>query len=172
MYRVRNLLPDTVVSSLYFSLVHPYILYAIISWYGAPSYLSNKVKIYQKRAVRIAKSLDFNGHTLDSFVNMKLLPVDSLFSYRIAVHMFCTINFPGLDSNLLEKLVSLQSQHNYPTRNGKNFVIPRCRRETTKRCLHISGVRVWSSIPAEVKECNNYKQFKIKMKNFLICNIT
>ena len=165
--RLCNLVPNNVMWSLYYSLVHPYIIYSINTYFNASDYITNKIKILQKKTVRVVNGLCYNEHTSSSFLAMNLLPIDSLFKYSISIYIYRTFKIPNYDRDLHEKLITLQDQHQYPTRNNFNLVIPRYRKEKSKRSLFYSGVKVWNSIPTEIKQLD-FKPFKNRVKTLYL----
>ena len=82
--------------------------------------------------------------------------------------MYRTLNDNSHDANLKIKLTSLQDVHSYRTRNNQNLVIPRFRKETTKRCIYFQGVDMWNSIPTVIRDTTTYGSFKAKMKSMLL----
>ena len=71
--KISSFVPRRVLVSLYYSLVQPYISYALEARYGAPAYLTNKIVVLQKRAIRCICSLGYNEHTQPHFENMRVL---------------------------------------------------------------------------------------------------
>ena len=48
IFRIKDFLPKIVLKSLYYTLIHPFIIYALEAWFHAPNYLTNQIKILQK----------------------------------------------------------------------------------------------------------------------------
>ena len=168
IYKLQDHLPMEILCSLYYSLVHPYIIYALIAWYNSPKYNRNKIIILQKRAVRAVNSLYYNDHTAPYFKHLKLLPLDFQYKFDVARYMYRTLKHNSYDVNLLQRLVVLQDIHSYGTRSNDNLPIPRYKKENTKRCLHFQGVNIWNSIPPEIKESGTFREFKTKMMSLLV----
>ena len=122
---------------LCYSLVHPYVIYTLIAWYNSPKYIVTKIIISQKRAVN---SLHCNDHTAPYFIHLKLLPLDLQYKFDVARYMYRTLKHNSYDVNLLQRLVVLQDIYSYGTRSNDNLLIPRYKKENTKRCLHFHPV--------------------------------
>ena len=95
--RVKFTFPSEIMLPLYFSIIHPYIMYAIEFWYAAPSYLSNRILVLQKKSVRIVYNLPYNDHTRNYFALSGLLTLPYLYKRSILLYMFKTLKF-GYDS--------------------------------------------------------------------------
>jgi len=160
LYRLRDFVPKFVLRALYFTLINPYFLYALEVWFHAPNYLSDQMLVLQKRAIRIVNGLQYNDHTRDHFINMRLLPLTSQFEYSVLVYMYRTINEPDFDHVLRGRLLTSDSVHNYPTRTSSKFVIPRITREKSRQSLHYAGVVLYNSLPdsLKTKELNPFKR--------------
>ena len=53
LYKLRNLCPDSVLVSLYFSLIHSHISYGLLVWGTADDNVKDQIIKLQKRAIRI-----------------------------------------------------------------------------------------------------------------------
>lgn len=168
LFKLRSFVPETVLVSLYHTLISPYISYAIEAWYSTPKYVSNKINILQKRAVRCIKFLNNYEHTIEHFMNLKVLPLDSLYRFKIAIYMYRTINLVNYDANLLSGLVSFQDQHAYFTRNRSEYPLPLLRLQKSRASVHFVGVKIWNGLPSEVRDSRTIYSFKSKLKNLLM----
>jgi len=168
--RLREFVPKFIMQSLYYTLINPYILYAIEVWFHAPNYLSDQIKIIQKKAMRIVNNLQNYEHTKDHFINMRILPIDLQFDYCILVYVFRTITEPYFDCELHGKLVTSENIHNYPTRTASRFLIPRITREKTRHSLHYAGVVRYNALPDHLKNCN-LKTFKCGLRELLLSRL-
>jgi len=167
IYRIRDFVPEFVLRALYYSLINPYILYALEVWFNAPDYLSDRIKILQKKAIRIVNNLEYNEHTTEHFRNMNLLPLDIQFKYNILVYMHRAINEPNFDASLGNKLIVAGSVHNYPTRFAHVFLTPSINRERTRLSLHYSGVVLYNDLSDSLKN-KNIGPFKYALKRLLL----
>jgi hypothetical protein len=52
------------------------MFYAIEAWFNAPNYLTDKVVVLQKKAIRSVKGLQYNAHTEFHFTELKILKVE------------------------------------------------------------------------------------------------
>ena len=66
-YKVRYLVPENLMLTLYYSLVYPYLLYSISIWGGTyPSHLEPLI-IVLKRVIRLITNQDYLAHSSPLF---------------------------------------------------------------------------------------------------------
>ena len=71
--KVKKIFPSEIMLTLYFSLIHPYIMYLLEFWYSAPAHISSRINILQKKSIRIVYNLPFNAHTFFFFIYILIL---------------------------------------------------------------------------------------------------
>ena len=114
-----------IMYALYYSLIHPYMNYALEVWYCAPAYQRNKITVLQKKSVRCINKLEYNAHTAEAFRDMRLPKLDEMFDCAIAVYMYKVLNIENFDAELSHSLIRADAVHNYSTRQADKFVLPR-----------------------------------------------
>ena len=103
--KIRYFVPNTVMKMLYYTMIHPYVTYSLEAWYNAPLYISNKISILQKRAVRSYNSLSYRDHTANSFKAMKLLKPSEQFRQQIGLYIYTRqLSIPNYDNSLMQSL--------------------------------------------------------------------
>lgn len=167
--KINSFVPSNILTSLYYTLVHPYLCYALEAWYHAPSYVTNRVDVLQKRAVRCVNKLPFHEHTGEYFRRMNLLRLNDLFKYSMAVYIFKTININEYDPRLSGVLRSFQGIHDHTTRHNYNYILPIYNRVTSQAAVEFSSVKIWNNIPIIIRSVTNLISFKKHFKTF-ICN--
>ena len=63
LYKVNSFLPETILKTLYTSLIHPYLSYGIEAWHGTYQNNTSKIFVLQKKAIRAINNLAYNEHT-------------------------------------------------------------------------------------------------------------
>ena len=81
MRTAKNLLDKRSLTSLYYSLIHSHLIYAIQVWSSCNNDSMNTLFKLQKRAIRIIHSLPYNGHTESYFKQSKILPLPKLIHF-------------------------------------------------------------------------------------------
>ena len=103
LYKLRLSYPVNVPNFLYYVFAQPHMLYGMELWFGAPAYLSGEIEVLQKRAVRCVNLLNAGAHTQSSFQQMKLLTIQNLYKFKVAIYMFKTINLDNFDRDLYNR---------------------------------------------------------------------
>ena len=88
IYKVKPLLNESTLLTLYYSFVYPYLYYGIIAWGTTYESYLKSVKVAQKRVIRVIASAGRNDHTEPLFKKYKLLNVYKLYVYNCAFFMF------------------------------------------------------------------------------------
>ena len=166
---LRYSFPTKILKTLYMSLVVPYISYCNIIWGSAFNTVLNPVIILQKKCLRTITKSPFLAHTKPLFKTSKLLTIKQLFDLNCAKFMFKIFNTEQYPIYKL-KLLECQVNHDYNTRNSALLRPPFERLKRFMNSFFNNGIRVWNSLSDFVKYSKKMKEFKIKMKNWLLYN--
>ena len=78
---VKNILTQKALKSLYYSLIHCHLVYAVPIWSICNQRLKKELFVKQKIAIRIIQGLKYNDHTGPSFKSLKILPLPELIEF-------------------------------------------------------------------------------------------
>lgn len=158
LYQVSRYAETPVLTTLYYSLIYPYLIYGNIVWGGtAMTHLDSLIKL-QKKAIRLITGSHYLAHTSDLFRQTRILPLQKINTYLIAIHMYKLhragqLSFPT---------------HDYNTRYRGNTTPIFQRLTLTQRCISYRGPVIWNSIPFQLKSCNTLSRFKFGLKDYLL----
>lgn len=129
----------------------------IAVWGQSAKALIKRVFILQKRVVRYTTGLKPLGSCRDSFKQLKILTVYSLYIQQTILHVI----------NKCKCMVNKQI-HSYDTRNNNDF----------HKCVHnlelhtskpsVAGCIFYNKLPNSIKQIDNKNQFIKELKNLLI----
>ena len=160
MFKLKNLkMPNCVLKQVYYSLIYPYLNYNICSYAGTYDTHLYRLKILQKRAIRILSNAPFLAHTDILFQANKILKFDDIYKLNIGLVMYENRNATRFLRN-----------HSYNTRNRSDLLPDRARLTITENYLGVIGPNVWNNIPPEIQEAPSRDSFKHKYKNLLLLN--
>ena len=167
--KLKHLVPQFVLHTLYNSLIAPHINYGILLW----GQMTNKILKLQKRAVRTIVKQKYNAHTDPIFRKLQILKVDDL-------KRMCELKFyhkyvnNSLPEYFLTNFISTNNDvHNRLTRNSDKLVVPVHRRQCFRSGLRFTIVKtVNESSDNVISKCSTHSlnSFSKYVKNKYINN--
>jgi hypothetical protein len=167
--KLKNVFPQTILLQLYYALVHSLLIYGNIIWASTyPSYLQ-KLKVLQNRAVRAVSGSHYRDSISPIYAKLKILKIEDLHYYEIAKFMykFNRLETPSAFKNYFTKTSNISNKSTRQT-STNNLYIPRYRTNKLQRCIKYQGVKVWNSVPTELKNLALNYSFNRQLKEFLI----
>ncbi len=163
--RLKSVFPNEILRTLYCSLILPYLSYGNTSQ-------SNlyKIKVLQKKVIRIIAKCHFRAHTAPLFKQYNLLCI-----HDINIYQQCMFMYKHSTNQLPHHLVSTfkinSNFHQYQTRSSSLFHLPRHRTAAFQHSLLWSGPCNWNNLPAYVTSCRNTAAFQRKLKAHIVQNL-
>ena len=163
LYRIKDFMPSYVLKTFYDAHVLPHLRYCSPIWCSTyPTHLLPLFRL-QKKIIRIITNSDYFEHTQPLFKNNKLLKLFDINKIEIAIYMHKLQHNPHNITN-----ITLQPQHNYPTRTRDNLNIPAHNLTVYQHSLSYLGPKTWNAVPPQLKTIQSIYTFKRKLKNHLI----
>ena len=125
--QAKKLLPINCLRTLYYSMIHPYLLYGILAWGNIKPSSIKRTVILQKRAMRYISKTSYNSHTEPLFKKMEILKLNDLYDYQVILFMHTYVNnqlpisFDGIFK------YNRDFRENRETRQSNLFHCARCR---------------------------------------------
>ena len=168
LYKLNHSLPSDILKILYNSLILPYLSYGIESWYGAPRYMTNKIFILQKKAIRAVHGLPYSSHTNNHFKTDKILKLQDLYKLNLCSQLFFYLT--SSQNNTVASRFQLHSDiHYHNTRHRNNLVLPHYHRSKSQLSFSFQSIKEWNNIPDEIKQSETGRLFKSKLKDHYCC---
>lgn len=142
--------------ALYHAQVGSKISYGICFWGG--SSMAPDILLCQKKVLRIIKNVPSTYSCRNLFKDYNILTVTSLFIFELCVYVF--LNKAKFRQNFMI--------HHFNTRQRSDFHIPTYNLSITKNAPNILGIKLFNSLPADLKNINNLLRFKKELKKFLV----
>ena len=162
---VKNVLPQSAMKTLYYSIFHSHLTYGIVIW-GSSLLASVKKKLFlkQKRAIRIIANVKYNEHTHDLFRKFNILKIDEIIQLEQAKLMYRSVtgNLPKPLMNFFEP-----NSTKYDTRQRRDPKFRKCNYKPLYDSFMVKAPRLWSTLPKEIKESKNIHVFTKYMKKYL-----
>ena len=150
----------------YHSLTLSHLQHCTFFW--ANSYYSHllKIRILQKKAIRIISNTDSLAHSSKLFLSLKLL---NLMTSWISIrHIYVQIKlYNKLPSVIPHMFFTNENIHSHNTRNKNGYIIPSVRINCTKFTVRYAGPILWNSFPQQLRQLTSESLFKKKLKSSL-----
>ena len=78
--KLQHIFPKHILITIYNSLIHSYLIYGLLVW----GFKSRRVKILQKKAIRVVANRAYNSHTTPIFKELGILKINDLYQYYIS----------------------------------------------------------------------------------------
>jgi hypothetical protein len=161
MNRIKNFVTTPALKMLYYAMVHSHIAYCLNVYSCANSTTMNKLKIMQKKAIRIVCNANYLDHTGPLFKQQKILPLEELIKLSALkfMHKYTHGKLP-LSFNEMW-ITNRQRNPNIELRNADNYYVPPHHYATTKRFPFFSFPRIWN----EADQIKNNPSINVFLKN-------
>ena len=114
------------------------IQYCILLW--ANSYYSHlhKLRLLQKKAIRIISNTDYRTHSSKLFLKLNLLKLDDIMTFQLGTFMYKLKN-NKLPSMIPHMFITNENIHSHNTRNKEGYLIPSVRTNCRKLTVSYAG---------------------------------
>ena len=169
-YKIRHYAPRDTLTILYHAVFAPFLSYGVSVWgLTHPSFL-DPVSILQKTVLRIIVFSEKTASSAPIFDSLQILKLHDIITYQITSFVFeCLHNLAPL--YFYGYFTSIERMHNIGTRQSIRGDLFALRCNTTQyglRSVHYSGVRLWNSLPLEIRNSNSLSSFRNKLKKHLL----
>lgn len=162
--KLKHLLSNKILLTLYYTLIFPHLSYCIIVWGGAAQSVLHKLDILQKRAIRIVNGSQYLSHTSPIFKKYNVLRCVDLYTYNCGIFMFkCKNNaLPSICSEYVVKKSNEISFYNF--RTHEEFKTPLSRTTVRMKSFKCTGPTIWNSLSNDIIESSSLNSFKIALR--------
>ena len=165
--KLKFFIPEHILYSLYYTLVLPYINYAILIWGNTCITYLEKIHKLQKWAMRSISNSHYRSHSRALFYKYGMLHVFDTYKLEVAVfiYKFFVKELPKSFDNFFVKRSDI---HNYHTRNSNKYNQTRNKKVFTDKSIKTSGPLLWNSLTENLKLANSTNHFRNKYKQHVI----
>ena len=157
--RVKYLLSINALLSLYYTMIHPYLLYCNVVWGGASLTALKKLTVLQKRGIRVITYSEYRAPSSPLFKQLRILKLHDI--YKLQIYMFMYKAKYSLMPESCSQFVRLNSvASRYDFRTDNEFVIAKYRSEIRKRCISVIGPDLWNSLKDSLKNLSSLSILK------------
>ena len=158
---IRHYVPISILLQLYYTLIYPYLTYAVTTWGNTyPTTLKPLITLH-KKAIQLIRFSEFRAHTSPLFAHLKILKFSDLIFLNNALLMY-DFHENNLSSVFHDFFTPVSSVHKYNTRlaSKDSYYISKVRTNYGKFNIRFVGAKVWNSIDESFKSkrCNQFKK--------------
>jgi len=164
LYKLNKFLPPDIMQTLYYNLIHPYLLYGIEVWFSTYNCLQQKIVTLQKRACRAINSLPYNSHTSEHFKRMGILKVEDLYKLQISTYIYRTLHVDGHDPELHDLLPQKLNIHSHNTRHNDNIQLPLYVKSKSQQSMQYFGAKTFNDLSPSIRNSQSVSVFKSSLK--------
>ena len=144
--KLKNVLPSSVLLTIYNSLILPQLTYGILVW----GYKSNCIFKLQKMALRAMTSSKYNAHTNPLFKKMHLLKVGDIHTVQ-QLKFFYKLTQNNLPTYFNSFLIRRQHNiHEHLTRNRHMLVTEKVHHKFAEKCIRYSVFKTVNDTPTQI----------------------
>ena len=114
--RLKNIIPISVLRTLYNTIILPKFHYCILSW----GFRMGRLKLLHKRAVRVMSGSRYNAHTDPLFKKLHLVKLSDLFTLNV-YKMYYKLRHVSLPTNVANMFKDFSRIHEHETRQALNL---------------------------------------------------
>jgi len=126
----------------------------------------NRIRIMQKKAIRLIKNANYNDHTAPIRKELSLLSIDDVINLELAKYMY-KYTYDILPCELRKFLTKSNEIHSHDTRHGNTIAIKR-KFAPLDHSFLVKAPNFWNKIKRDKKEIRNMKRFLAIIKKDMI----
>lgn len=160
--KTRHILNYKSLYTLYCTLVLPYLTYCAEVWGNTYKSTLHTICVMQKRAIRIVHNVGYHEHTNVLFLKSRALKFRDLVDCKTAQFLYKAKH--NLLPGRIQKMFG-EREGGYNLRGRGKLKQPFARTTLKSMCISICGVKLWNSLPEDIKDSKNVAHLKTMFKN-------
>ena len=150
MSRLKHFVPHKVLKSIYNALIAPQLSYAILAWGNVSNREMTRLKIVQKKAVRIIHKSKYNSHCNPLFRKSQLLKVDDIYVTE-CTKLIIKSRQKTLPEYFANQLTMNLDFHTHFTRQIYDFHCNPITKTIEEQLINTKISKAWNNLPDIVK---------------------
>jgi len=146
--RIKHILPNYILHTLYYTMIFPYLRYCNIVWASTYPSRLEKIVMLQKNIIRIISACKYRDHTSYYFKELHILKFSDINFLQTALFMF-NVDRQLLPTHLMERFHQNNAVHCYSTRSSNSYHLESVNTNIKQFSIKYKGPILWSSIPCQ-----------------------
>ena len=165
LYRIRNNLTPESLTSIYYTLCYPHLIYCVSVWACTWQSFIKKITIAQNTIFRCIFYLNKFESTRNIMYTQNFLTFTNIHKYfvMLSIYKYLTQYCGGQPFSLVRTSYNIRG-------NNVNLIIPQYRTTLFKHSVLYFGPQMWNSFPLQIKNLlysGNLSIFKKSVKTYL-----
>ena len=160
--KTKQFLNQKTMLQMYYSFIHPYLIYGNVIWGNAPASSLWPIFKLQKIAIRIITNTPRGNSTQPQFKPLRLLRLPDIYTYNTIIFMYKFSHKmmpPSLDSLFIKN----KDIHQHNTRGASKLRTPKIRTNMAEKCITTTGVKLWNDYSIKKDPALKIRNFKKKL---------
>ena len=166
--KIKHYLNDRSRMLFYNAYILPIMDYCCHIWGKGNNTYINKINKLQRRICKVMLDWTFKTKSTNIYDNLQILQFNNRCMYHTAILIYKILN--SMAPSYLSDLVTVSNNVSYNLRSKSHrdivlFSTPRT--NYLKDTFKFNGMKIWNSIPYNIRNCNNISSFKTSYKKYL-----
>ena len=145
---LKHILPLKQLTTMYYSLIQPYLTYGILLWGGANKKHLNKLKVSQNKTVRNINNSRYNESAQPIYKKLSILTLEQLYNIELCKFMY-DYNTHNLPTPLLSLYTHNSDIHTHNIRHSKDAHVTARQTELLSRSFIHTSPDLWLTMPVQ-----------------------
>jgi len=143
MAKLRHVLPSKALCTLYYCMIHPYLLYGIVIWGTTFKTYLKRLSTLQNRAVKIIAGVYWRDNATPYFATLNILKLEDIYKHEIAklMHKCAHKNTPESFTSFFTFVNTIHTRSTRLASNKFNLYLPRYKTNKLQRSFKYQGVK-------------------------------
>lgn len=168
--KVSELVPRSVLRTMYLSLVYPFITYGIEAWGASCKTRLTRLRVLQNRCVRLLSPTDVLTSQI-TYSELHLLPIQHVHELFVLVKFYKYFVL-GESLTYFNEIMKNIPAHNHLTRFHSNYKIntPDIKVSRYYSSFLYQGIRLWNNLSNEMRNTTSIHVFKTNLRKQILIN--
>lgn len=163
--RSAHLITPEMKNQIYYAYINSQLSYLTSVWGTANKSDLERLQRTQNKAIKTLYNLKYRTPTIQVYSMTNYLNISEIIQYHSIKLIY------NIKNNLLKSPITLTENrdiHNHYTRSAENLHLTHHRTKKTQKDIKHNAIMTYNNIPQTIKDIKNIKQFKIKLKMYLL----
>ena len=154
--------------TVYHSLIHSRLLYCCTCFGNKSGLYITKIENIQRRILKLVFACS-EENLKNNMTKYRILNYTNIIRFETVIFMWKAFH-KLLPMRIQARFTRYMDTHDRNSISSHNFDVKRHKTKLSTQCISASGVKLWNSLPKEIKQAANLRVLKNLTKDYLIDN--